>query len=307
MSPEATAEREQERATIDWTLKPAIETAPYHHFCSVMERSDVEEKLHSSKIDVYDAGIKLDGRRNRARLVQILACGPGRWVQGHRQPREVAPDMLVYVKERTVPFRMHLRKQNHYYIAMDAVMAQLDPVNVRLRPLGAFVMTREVEERHRVAVMGDLPFHVGKTIGVEKAGTEADDVGCNKTRIEEVVAVGPGKFGGYRQRLVTHGEVEFGNPKSLRLTHAELVDEPWWETPDCKPGDLVVFTDMARPTTITLAGRNFTFFEFDHSICAVLDRHPEQARAAEVPEAPTARALGVGMPTEPVPDTERAR
>lgn len=301
MSPEATADRERERAEkpVDWTLKPAIETAPFHHFCSVMERSDVEEKLHSSLVDVYDAGIKLDGRRNRARLVQVLAVGPGRWVQGNRQPREVEPDQLVYVKERTVPFRMHLRKQNHYYIAMDAVMAQLDPVNVRLRPLGAFVMTREVEERHRVAVMGDLPFFVGKTFGIDKRGEEADDVGCNKTRIEEVVAVGPGKFGGFRPKLVVEMKTISAFPQKLQvITGAGLVDEPWHETPDCKPGDLVAFTDMARPTSITIAGKTYTFFEFDHSICAVLDSHPATERAPEFAAIP-----GV---EEPIPETEPA-
>ena len=245
---------------IDWTTKPAIQTQPHHHFCSVLERGDIETKLHSSRIDIYDGGIKLDGRRNRAKLVEVIAVGPGRWVQGGRQPREVSVGALCYVKERTVPFRLHLRKQNHFFIPMDGIMAELDQENVRLRPLGHFIMTREVEERHRLAVMGDLPFYVGKTFGIDKKGEEADDVGCNKTRIEEVVAVGPGKFGGFRQKIV-----------EINIGAFMLVDEPWWETPDCKPGDLVVFTDMARPTEITIAGRKFTLFEFDHNICSVLD------------------------------------
>jgi len=235
-------------------------TAPSHHFCSVTARPDVEERLHSSTIAVYDAGIKLDGRRNRGRLVEVLAIGPGRWVSGERQPADVAPGQLVYIKERTVSFRLHLRKQDHFFIAMDAVMAELDRENLRLKPLGQFVVTRAVEERSRVAIMGDLPFHVGATPGTGKAGQEADDIGCNTTRIEEVVAVGPGRFGGFRQRCKEHGDGVIS-----------FVTEPWWETPDCKPGDLVVFSDMARPTTITLAGRSYTLFEYDHNICSILD------------------------------------
>lgn len=236
--------------------------APSHHFCSVIPRPDIEEKLHSSVIDVFDAGIKLDGRRNRARLAEVLACGPGRWVPpGERQPREVSPGQLIYIKERTISFRLHLRRYNHFFIAMDAAMAELDRENLRLRPLGQFIVTRPVEDRARVAIMGDLPFHVGHTSGVEKPGQEADDAGCNTTRIEEVVAVGPGKFGGYRQKLVRRAS-------DLEIA---IVTEPWWETPDCKVGDLVVFTDMARPTSITLAGRQYTLFEYDHQICSVLD------------------------------------
>jgi len=285
----------------DWGVKPAIRTQPFHHFCEVMERGDIEANLHSSAITVYDAGIKLDGKRNRSRLCEVTAIGPGRWVQGGRQPAEVAVGQLVYVKERTVPLRLHLRKQNHYFIAMDAVMAELDPVNVKLRPVGQYVVTREVDERARVAVMGALPFHLGKTFGIEKKGEEADDIGCNKTRIEEVVAVGPGKFGGYRYTMrapdlppfvreatcprhdtrctpercwqeTPEGE-EHRRALFARLSlPKELVTEPYWETPDCKPGDLIVFTDLARPTEITLAGRKFTLFEFDHSICCVLDQ-----------------------------------
>ncbi len=238
-----------EQVVADWTLKPAIQTAPHHHFCSVLERGDIEERLHSSTIDLYDGGIKLDGRKNRAKLVEVIAVGPGRWVPGGRQPREVEVGMLCYVKERTIPFRLHLRKQNHYFIPMDGVMAELDHLNVRLKPRGQYVMTREVEERSRIAIMGDLPFHVAKTFGVEKKGEEADDVGCNKTRIEEVVAVGPGKFGGFKPD-----------------------GSPYWETPDVKAGDLIVFTDMARPTDITLAGKKFTFFELDFAVCTVLDQ-----------------------------------
>lgn len=235
-------------------------TAPSHHFCSVTPRPDIEARLHSSVIDVYDAGIKLDGRRNRARLVEVLAIGPGRWVSGERQPADVSPGQLVYIKERTVSFRLHLRKQDHFFIAMDAVMAELDRENLRLKPLGQFILTRPVEERARVAIMGDLPFFVGHTAGVEKQGQEADDIGCNTTRIEEVVAVGPGRFGGFRPVLK---DFDWGSPR--------IEQEPWWETPDCKPGDLVVFTDMARPTSVTLAGRQFTLFEYDHNICSVLD------------------------------------
>ncbi len=185
---------------------------------------------------------------------------------------------------------------------MDAVLAEVDLMNLRLRPLGQFVVTREVEDRARVAIMGDLPFFVGKTFGIEKKGEEADDVGCNKTRIEEVVAVGPGKFGGFVQRwkypepppfvrgkdcpqhdtrctaercwLETPDGILYREQMLARVRHKvqpELVSEPYWETPDCKPGDLVVFTDMARPTEITLAGRKFTLFEYDHNICSVLD------------------------------------
>ena len=272
---------------IDWTVKPAIRTEPHHHFCSVLERGDIEKKLHSSMIDVYDAGIKLDGSRNRPRLVEVIAVGPGRWVPGGRQPREVEVGAVVYVKERTVPLRLHLRKQNHYFVSMDGIMAELDRVNVRLKPLGDYVMTREVEERHRVAVMGELPFHVAKTFGVEKKGDEADDIGCNKTRIEEVVAVGPGEFGGFRQRLVTRGEGERLAPgygaalhcktqaEADALTgyreHIELVDEPWYKTPSVKPGDLIAFTDMARPCEIVLAGKKYTLFTMDFSVCTVLD------------------------------------
>jgi hypothetical protein len=108
--------------------------------------------------------------------------------------------------------------------------------------------------------MGDLPFHIGKTFGTDKKGAESDDIGCLKTRYEEVVAVGPGKFGGWKQELHYDGA-------EWRLTN-----EPYWETPDCKVGDLIAFSDMARPTEITLAGRKYTLFEFDHSICAVLDQ-----------------------------------
>ena len=235
-------------------------TAPSHHFCTVTPRPDIEEKLHSSVIDVYDAGIKLDGRRNRGRLVEVLAIGPGRWVSGERQPADVSPGQLCYIKERTVSFRLDLRKQSHFFVAMDAIMAELDRENLRLKPLGQFIVTRAVEERARVAIMGDLPFHVASTPGTGKAGQEADDIGCNTTRIEEVVAVGPGRFGGFRPVLK---DFDWGSP--------EITHEPWWETPDCKPGDLVVFTDMARPTTITLAGRSYTLFEYDHNICSILD------------------------------------
>jgi len=254
----------------DWHVKPAIQTAPHHHFCSVIERGDIEATLHSSLLTVFDEGIKLDGRKSRPKLVEVLAVGPGRWMQGGRQPREVEVGAIVYVKERTVPFRMHLRKQNHFYIPMDGIMAELDRDNVRLRPLGDYVMTREVEERHRVAVMGDLPFHVGRTMGVEKKGDEADDIGCNKIRIEEVVAVGPGKFGGYRQKLRVNktDHYELGS----YVQDIELQSEPYWETPSVKPGDLVAFSDMARPCEITLAGRKYTLFTMDFSVCTVLDQ-----------------------------------
>lgn len=249
----------------DWGVKPRIGTRPFHHFCEVMQRPDVEKRLHSSALTVAEPNIKLNGKSNQARLCEVISTGPGRWVTGGRQPAEVAPGQLVYVKERTIPFRLHLRKQDHYYVAMDAVMAELDQENLRLRPVGQFVVTREVDERARVAVMGSLPFHIGKTFGVEKKGSESDDVGCNKHRIEEVVAVGPGKFGGFVQRFV-----EFRDDAGR--TEMRLVTEPYWETPDCKPGDLIVFTDLARPSEITLAGRKFTLFEFDHSVCAVLDQ-----------------------------------
>lgn len=250
---------------IDWHAKPAIQTEPHEHFCSVLERGDIEERLHSSAISVFDGGIKLDGRKNRPRLVEVIAVGPGRWVQGGRQPREVEVGTVCYVKERTVPFRMHLRRQNHFFVPMDGIMAELDRENVRLRPLGNYVMTREVEERHRLAVMGDLPFHVGKTFGVEKKGDEADDIGCNKTRIEEVVAVGPGEFGGYIQKM------RAGDPQRCEDEWV-IENEPWYKTPQCKVGDLVVFTDMARPCEITLAGRKYTFFTADFTVCTVLDR-----------------------------------
>lgn len=283
---------------IEWGTKPNIQTAPYHHFCSVLERGDIEEKLHSSTIDVFTSGMKLDGVRNKSRLCEVLAIGPGRWVRGGRQPAEVAPGQFVYVRERTVPFRLLLRKQNHFFVAMDAIMAELDRENVRLRPVGQFVVTREVEDRARVAIMGDLPFHVAKTFGVDKKGSEADDVGCLKTRFEEVVAVGPGRFGGWMQRIEANPEAARDVPRLVQydpegpgadpvfrpyMTAStdgpsyeppcpwRLVTEPYWETPDCKPGDLIVFSDLARPTEITLAGRKYTLFEFDHSICAVLD------------------------------------
>lgn len=266
---------------IDWHAKPAIQTEPHEHFCSVLERGDIEEKLHSSHIDVFDAGIKLDGRKNRARLVEVIAVGPGRWVQGGNQPREVSVGMLVYVKERTVPFRMHLRRQNHYYVPMDSVLAELDHVNVRLQPLGNFGMTREqgetlagaqVEERVRKAIMGDLPFHVGKTMGVEKKGEEADDIGCNKTRIEEVVAVGPGEFGGFVPCIIdTESEPIPEDRTVIGRGRFRTVLEPWWKKPRMKPGDIVAFTDMARPTEVTLAGRKYTFFTLDFSVCTVLD------------------------------------
>lgn len=248
----------------DWHVKPAIQTEPDHHFCSVLERGDIEQRIHSSHIEVYDGGIKLDGRKNRPRLVEVIAVGPGRWVQGGRQPREVEKGAVVYVKERTVPLRIHLRKQNHYFVPMDGIMAELDRVNVRLKPLGDYVMTREVEERHRVAVMGDMPFHVGKTFGVEKKGDEADDIGCNKTRIEEVVAVGPGEFGGFLQKL-RRGIPALGEDDWV------IENTPWYKTPNVKPGDLIAFTDMARPCEIVLAGKKFTLFTLDFSVCKVLD------------------------------------
>lgn len=250
---------------IDWTIKPAIQTEPHHHFCSVLERGDIEATLHSSVLTVFDEGIRLDGRKSRPKLVEVIAVGPGRWVPGGRQPREVEVGAVVYVKERTVPFRMHLRRQNHFYIPMDGIMAELDRTNLRIKPLGDYVMTREVEERHRVAVMGDMPFHVGKTMGVEKKGDEADDIGCNKIRIEEVVAVGPGKFGGYRQSL-RRGIENACEPEWV------LENEPYWEAPTVKPGDLIAFTDMARPCEITLAGRKYTLFTMDFSVCTVLDQ-----------------------------------
>ena len=250
---------------IDWTLKPAIQTEPAEHLCSVLERGDIEETVHSSAITVYDGGIKLDGRKNRPRLVEIIAVGPGRWCQGLRQPPEVSVGQVVYVKERTIPFRMHLRKQNHFFIPMDGVMAELDRVNVRLKPLGNYVMTQEVDERARVAIMGSLPFHVGKTFGVDKKGEEADDIGCNKTRIEEVVAVGPGEFGGYLPQL-RRGDLTKAEPEWV------MTQEPWYKTPDVKPGDLIAFSDMARPCEVTLAGRKYTFFTLDFRVCTVLDR-----------------------------------
>lgn len=249
---------------IDWSIKPAIQTEPDHHFCSVLERGDIEARIHSSRIEVFDGGIKLDGRKNRPRLVEVIAVGPGRWVQGGRQPREVEVGAVCYVKERTIPLRIHLRKQNHFFVSMDGIMAELDRVNVRLKPLGDYVMTREVEERHRLAVMGDMPFHVGKTMGVDKKGDEADDIGCNKTRIEEVVAVGPGEFGGFKQKL-RRGIPALGEDDWV------MEDIPWYKTPNVKPGDLIAFTDMARPCEIVLAGRKYTLFTLDFSVCRVLD------------------------------------
>jgi co-chaperonin GroES (HSP10) len=258
---------------IDWSLKPAIQTDPAEHLCSVLERGDIEEKVHSSKIDVFDGGIKLDGRKNRPRLVEIIAVGPGRWHQGGRQPAEVSVGQIVYVKERTIPFRMHLRKQNHYFIPMDGVMAELDRVNVRLKPLGNYVMTREVEDRARVAIMGDLPFHVGKTFGVDKKGEEADDIGCNKTRIEEVVEVGPGEFGGFNPVVIdTEAEPAPAGVTLLGSGRFRTALLPWYKTPDVKPGDLIAFSDMARPCEVTLAGRKFTFFTLDFRVCTVLDQ-----------------------------------
>lgn len=250
---------------IDWVTKPAIQTAPAEHLCSVIERGDIEETVHSSAITIHDSGIKLDGRKNRPRLVEIIAVGPGRWCQGLRQPAEVSVGQIVYVKERTIPFRMHLRKQNHFFIPMDGVMAELDRVNVRLKPLGNYVMTQEVDERARVAIMGSLPFHVGKTLGLDKKGEEADDIGCNKTRIEEVVAVGPGEFGGYLPSL-RRGDLSKGEPEWV------MAQEAWYKTPDVKPGDLIAFSDMARPCEVTLAGRRYTFFTLDYRVCTVLDR-----------------------------------
>lgn len=256
------AEEDAEKP-INWLKRPNIGTQPFHHFCSVIERGDIERRIHSAQISVADGGIKLDGRRNKARLAQVLELGPGRWVMWGRQPAEVEKDAIVYVKERTIPFRMLLRKQNHFFIAMDSILATLDVENLRLRPVGQNIVTREVEERERIAVMGDLPFHVGHTSGVDKKGSEADDVGCNTRRVEEVVAVGPGKFGGYTPVLV---------PDPGSVLGAKIEMRPYWETLDVKVGDLIVFTDMARPTTITLAGKNYSVLEFDHAVCSVLDQ-----------------------------------
>lgn len=242
----------------DFSVKQAMPVQPFHHFCSVIERPDIEEKMHSSVLAVHDSGLRLDGRRAVCKLVQVVALGHGRWVQGGRQPAEVAVDQLVYVNERTVAFRLHLRKQNHFFVAMDSIMAELDPVNLKLRPVGQFVVTREIDQfiddRVRRAVMGDTGILMGQTTGIDKDGLEADDIGCNKTRIEEVVAVGPGKFGGFKP--------DWEQQKMV----------PYWETVDCKVGDLVVFTDMARPKRVVLAGKSYTLFEFDHAVCGVLDR-----------------------------------
>lgn len=242
----------------DWGQAPRILTAPHHHFCEVFQRPDVEKWLHGSLVGVEEGSLKLNGRGNKARLCQIVAAGKGRWVHGGRQPAEVAPGQLVYLKERTVAFRVHLRRQDHYYVAMDAVMAELDQANLRLRPVGQFIVVKEVEERARKAVMGDLPFHMkGGALDVEKKGAEADDIGCNTYRFGEVVSVGPGKFGGFLPYLED-------NPLRIEM-------RPYWETIDCKAGDLVIFTDLARPTEITIAGRKLVLFEWDHSVCSVLD------------------------------------
>lgn len=263
----------REQVIEDWTIKPAIQTQPHHHFCSVLERGDIEQKLHSSLVDVFDDGIRLDGKRSRSKLVEVIAVGPGDWVDGGHRPREVEVGMLCYVKERAIPFRVHLRKQNHYYIPMDLVMAQVDHINVRAKPLGNHVMTRElgdggiVEERVRKAIMGDLPFHVGKTLGLDKKGEEADDIGCNKTRIEEVVAVGPGEFGGFLQRIDADPDWFQGSARPPW----RIVTEPWYKTPQVKPGDLIAFSDMARPCDVNLAGKKYTFFTLDFSVCTVLD------------------------------------
>ena len=259
-------EADEERAeaaskAVDERPPVNIRTTPFHHFCSVLERPLIEKRLHSSVIDVYDPGIKLNGVGRRARLVEVVEVGAGRWVNGGRQPAEVERGQLCYVKENTIPFRMLLRKQNHFYVAMDSIMAEVDPINLKLRPVGDWIVTREVEERARVAVMGDSPFHIGQTPGTGKDGSEADDIGCNKTRFGEVVAVGPGRFGGFIPKLEYDAESTLG---------FRLVQEPYWQTIDCKVGDLIAFSDMARPTDITLAGKKYTTFEFDHSICAVL-------------------------------------
>jgi len=263
---------------IDWTIKPAIQTEPFEHLCSVMERGDIEERVHSSAITMVDSGIRLDGRKNRARLVEVIAVGPGRWVDGAQQPREVDVGMVCYVKERTIPLRIHLRRQNHYFVPMDGIMAELDRVNVRLRPIGNYVMTRElgddgkVEERVRRAIMGDMPFHVAKTFGVDKKGEEGDDIGCNKSRIEEVVAVGPGDFGGYVPTIIDTTETPIPAGKTVVGTgRFRTVLEPWYKTPPVKPGQLIAFSDMARPCDVTLAGRKYTFFTLDFGVCRVLD------------------------------------
>lgn len=251
-------------ANPEWRRKPKVPTEAFHHYASVIERGDIEEVMHSQRIDVFEAGVKLDGKRNKTRLVQVLGVGPGRWVpnSGGRQPAEVEVDQLCYVKERTIPFKVHFRGENQFFIAMDAIMAELDTKTLNLRPLGQHIITKSAEDREQLAVMGASPILLPGTpaLGVDKRGQEADDIGCNTRRIEEVVAVGPGKFGGYVP------ELGHGPNGELKLTMV-----PYWETPDCKVGDLVVFTDMARPTTITIAGRNFTAFEFDHTICGVLD------------------------------------
>lgn len=242
----------------EWQRKPKVRTVPYHHYASVIERGDIDTIMHSSSIDVFDSGVKLDGQRNKTRLVQVVAIGPGRWCQGGRQPAEVGNDALCYVRERTIPFRVHFRGENQFFIAMDAIMAALDTETLKLRPTGQHIVTRSAEQREQLAVMGNsgLILPGRPALDVDKRGAEADDVGCNTRRIEEVVAVGPGKFGGFVPTL------EDGAIKMV----------PYWETPDCKVGDLVVFTDMARPTSVTIAGQSYTIFEFDQTVCGVLDK-----------------------------------
>jgi co-chaperonin GroES (HSP10) len=273
--PDWYAAKSKPEDTSDWGIAPRILTRPHHHYCEVFERPDIEARLHSSALTMAEGSMKLNGRGNRARLCQVLANGPGRWVHGGRQPAEVAPGQLVYLKERTVAFRVHLRKQNHYYVAMDAVMAELDQQNLRLRPVGQFIVVRETEERARQAVMGDLPFFMhGGAMDLEKKGAEADDIGCNTYRFGEVVSVGPGKFGGFIPMIVDLTEQAVPSLEGREMHGVgrfRTIMQPYWETIDCKIGDLVVFTDLARPTEITLAGRKYVLFEWDHSVCSVLD------------------------------------
>jgi len=239
-----------------------IRTAPFHHFVSVLERPLVEERLHSSRLTMVAPGIRLDGARNQARLVEIIEVGPGRWLPGGHQPVEVSVGMMCYVKERAIPFRVNLRQQDHFYVAADCIMAELDIDNLKLRPVGDWIVVRENEERARIAVMGDLPFHLGQVTGTGKDGQEADDIGAIRTRMGEVVAVGPGRFNGFQPRIV----IDQGSPIGFRIDQ-----QPMWQTPGCKVGDLILYSCIARPTNVTLAGKVYTLLEFDHAVCGVAD------------------------------------
>jgi co-chaperonin GroES (HSP10) len=216
---------------------------PIHHYASLRERTDIDERLHSRTIFMSEASVSLRGANTRARLFEVVECGPGRMTNGVREGIPCEPGQLVYVNTYNVAHRVLCERQALYWANMGAIMARLDktveeigaPGPLSIEPLGEFVLTKADEKKMRRIVLGDSKLHLPG-----QGEIASDDANLTKLSYETVVKVGPGKPSG-----------------------------PGWETPGCEPGDVVLFTKTAIASEVTLAGQTYTLVPWSHVIARI--------------------------------------